>query len=152
MELFEKQTPPNNKKDVENSLAKRLESRASRRFLSRRDGQDIDPRMGLSFLGAIVWHVPVPTVLGALVGKWLDGKYPHGTVSWSLNLMLLGLALGMLSTWIWVRREGIERALRDQKEREASIEALREQAHKEVAEQAARVEDGNLGDGKGENK
>ena len=26
---------------------------------------------GLSFLGAIGWHVPVPTVLGAMAGKWL---------------------------------------------------------------------------------
>ena len=128
MELFEKDTPPNNKKEVDETLAKRLERRASRRLISQNEDQKVNVRLGLSFLGAIDWHVPVPTVLGALAGKWLDAKYPHETVSWSLNLMLLGLALGLLSTWIWVRREGIDYALREQKRRDENIEALRERS------------------------
>lgn len=143
MELFEKEAPANNRKEAEESLAERLEVRASRRLISRREEQRIDARQGLSFLGAIGWHLPVPTVAGALIGKWLDGKYPHETVSWSLNLMLLGLVLGMISTWVWVRREGIERAVREQNEREAAIESLRRQAHEAAAAETEKEEDEN---------
>lgn len=143
MELFEKDAPANNRKEAEDSLAKRLEARASRRLISSREEKTVNARLGLSFLGAIGWHVPVPTVLGALLGKWLDGKYPHETVSWSLNLMLLGLALGMVSTWVWVRREGIEHALREQKEREDGIEALRRQAREDSSVKAENKEGEN---------
>ena len=53
MELFEKDTPPNNKKEVDETLAKRLERRASRRLISQNEDQKVNARLGLSFLGAI---------------------------------------------------------------------------------------------------
>ena len=142
VELFEKDAARNDRKEVENSLARRLSARASRQLLSRNESKKVDARMGLSFLGAIGWHVPVPTVLGALLGQWLDEKYPHGSVSWALNLMLVGLAIGMFSTWVWVRREGIDHALKEQKERGEQIALMQEEAgvEPEEAGTAAEVE------------
>ena len=42
MELFEKDTPPNNKKEVDETLAKRLERRASRRLISQNEDQKVN--------------------------------------------------------------------------------------------------------------
>ena len=38
---------------------------------------------------------------------WLDSRYP-GARSWTLALLVAGLALGFLNAWHWVAREGRE--------------------------------------------
>ena len=59
---------------------------------------------GLSLAGAVGWMVSLPSVLGALLGRWLDGRAGAG-ISWTLTLLLLGLAAGCASAWRYVRRE-----------------------------------------------
>ncbi|MBL8252460.1 MAG: AtpZ/AtpI family protein [Candidatus Competibacter sp.] len=58
---------------------------------------------GLGLVGMIGWSVALPTVLGALLGVWLDRVYP-GRFSWTLSLLLAGLALGCIAAWQWVDR------------------------------------------------
>lgn len=60
---------------------------------------------GLGMMGTVGWSVAVPTLLGALLGRWLDARY-EGTVSWTLTLLLVGLVAGCLNAYHWVRREG----------------------------------------------
>lgn len=59
---------------------------------------------GLGMMGLIGWSVVVPTVLGALLGLWLDGNYP-GAHSWTLALLVGGLVLGCANAWHWVARQ-----------------------------------------------
>ena len=59
---------------------------------------------GLSMMGLVGWSVTVPTLLGAALGIWLDRRYA-GTLSWTLTLMVGGLALGCWNAWHWVARE-----------------------------------------------
>lgn len=59
----------------------------------------------LGMMGLVGWSVAVPTVLGVAFGVWLDKSYP-GQPSWTLTLLGLGLAAGVLSAWYWVRKEG----------------------------------------------
>ena len=59
---------------------------------------------GLGMMGLIGWSVVVPTLLGAALGVWLDQKYPGGR-SWTLALLVAGLALGCINAWLWVARE-----------------------------------------------
>lgn len=37
----------------------------------------------------------VPLVLGAYAGRWLDERAPGYSVRWTINLMLLGLGVGI---------------------------------------------------------
>ncbi len=59
---------------------------------------------GLGVSGLIGWSVVVPTLIGAMLGVWLDNHYPN-RFSWTLTLLLLGLVIGCLSAWRWVASE-----------------------------------------------
>jgi len=51
--------------------------------------------------GAYRWSVVVPTLLGAALGIWLDNRHP-GNHSWTLMLLVIGLAIGRLNAWALV--------------------------------------------------
>jgi ATP synthase protein I len=59
---------------------------------------------GLGMMGIVGWTIVVPTLLGTLLGIWLDGKYPE-TFSWTLTGLILGLLAGCLIAWRWVNKE-----------------------------------------------
>lgn len=59
---------------------------------------------GLSMFGMVGWSVAVPTLLGVLVGLWLDRRWP-GPVSWTITLLGVGVALGCVHAWYWVQQE-----------------------------------------------
>ncbi len=59
---------------------------------------------GLGLVGAVGWMVSAPTVLGALLGRWLDARFGSG-IYWTLTLLGAGLFLGCASAWRHVRRE-----------------------------------------------
>jgi ATP synthase protein I len=59
---------------------------------------------GLGMFGLVGWSVAVPTILGIALGLWLDAHFAD-TVSWTLTFLFLGIALGCLNAWYWVRKE-----------------------------------------------
>ena len=59
---------------------------------------------GLGMMGLIGWSVVVPTLGGAALGLWLDQRHP-GAHSWTLALLVAGLAIGCLNAWHWVANE-----------------------------------------------
>lgn len=67
---------------------------------------------GLGMMGLIGWSVVVPTLVGTAIGIWLDKAYP-GAHSWTLALLMAGLALGCVNAWRWVGKE--DRAMRDER-------------------------------------
>lgn len=139
-DLYEKDIGRNEDKNaLETSLATRLSSRATRQYVGRRENlkERVRGRSGMAYLGAAGWYIPVPTVLGALVGQWLDKNYPYKSVSWSLNLILLGLAVGMLNMWYWLKREGIDRADAEQKARNEALEEIRQELQAEETSETA---------------
>jgi ATP synthase protein I len=68
---------------------------------------------GLGMMGLIGWSVAIPTVLGAALGIWLDQQYP-GDRSWTLALLVAGLAIGCWNAWHWVSKE--DKAIHDEQE------------------------------------
>ncbi len=62
---------------------------------------------GLGMIGLVGWSVAAPTVLGAVLGLWLDKHYP-GTHSWTLALLAIGLGLGCFNAWRWIVKEDKE--------------------------------------------
>jgi ATP synthase protein I len=62
---------------------------------------------GLGMFGMVGWSVVAPTLLGALLGIWLDKTYPQ-SFSWTLTFLMLGLVLGGLVAAHWVTKEDKE--------------------------------------------
>lgn len=60
---------------------------------------------GLGMFGTVGWTIAIPTVLGTLLGRWLDNLH-HGPISWTLTGLLIGMASGCLVAWRWITREG----------------------------------------------
>ncbi len=59
---------------------------------------------GFSMFGLVGWSVMVPTVLGVLLGLWLDKHYPSNH-SWTLTFLIIGVIAGSLNAWYWVKKE-----------------------------------------------
>jgi ATP synthase protein I len=79
----------------------------------REVGKQIDRRkanrgrnvwQGLAQLGTVGWMIALPTVGGALLGRWIDTRYTTG-VFWTLSLLCAGLAIGCLAVWRTINRE-----------------------------------------------
>ncbi|MCG6939303.1 MAG: AtpZ/AtpI family protein [Gammaproteobacteria bacterium] len=60
---------------------------------------------GFGMFGLIGWSVAIPTVLGAVLGIWLDRHWPAERISWTLSLLFVGILLGCINAWRWVSRE-----------------------------------------------
>jgi len=59
---------------------------------------------GFGMFGLVGWAVAVPTILGVMLGLWLDRKWP-ASFSWTLTLLFVGVILGCFNAWFWVKRE-----------------------------------------------
>jgi len=68
---------------------------------------------GLGMMGLIGWSVVVPTLAGAALGIWLDARHP-GAHSWTLALLVAGLAIGCFNAWHWVAKE--DAAIREERQ------------------------------------
>jgi ATP synthase protein I len=77
--------------------------KAERRLRARRQ-RTRGVWFGLGMFGLVGWAVAIPTVLGIVLGLWLDGKFP-GRISWTVTLLFIGVILGCLNAWFWIRRE-----------------------------------------------
>lgn len=96
----------------ETTFAGQVGSKAARKLRARRHVTQ-GVWFGLGMMGLIGWSVAIPTLLGAALGLWLDRRYPGGR-SWTLALLVAGLAIGCVNAWHWVTRE--DRAMRDEQE------------------------------------
>jgi len=87
----------------ESNLAGQIGAQATRKLKAQSNSaQEI--WFGLGMIGLIGWSVVVPTLLGALLGIWLDKHHP-GKHAWTLALLVAGLAIGCLNAWHWIDKE-----------------------------------------------
>ncbi|SDU19115.1 ATP synthase protein I [Verrucomicrobium sp. GAS474] len=93
-------------------LVRQVEAKARRKAKGRRNPAP-GVWFGLGMMGLIGWSVVVPTLLGALLGLWLDGHHPASR-SWTLALLVAGLVIGCANAWHWVSKE--EKAMREEEE------------------------------------
>lgn len=78
-------------------------AKGERKRKAREEG-DRSIWFGLGTFGMVGWSVALPALAGVAIGIWLDhGR--EGPVSWTLTLMLAGLAIGCGNAWYWVNRE-----------------------------------------------
>lgn len=58
----------------------------------------------LSMIGALGWLIVVPTLLGVLLGRWLDEAFATG-ILFSAALIFLGVAMGSYLAWQRINKE-----------------------------------------------
>ena len=94
------------------ALSHEVGAKASRKLRARRNSAH-GVWFGLGMMGLVGWSVVVPTLLGAALGIWLDNRHP-GSHSWTLSLLVIGLVIGCVNAWYWVKKE--ENAMREEQE------------------------------------
>jgi ATP synthase protein I len=94
------------------AFSREVGAKAARKLKARRNPTP-GIWFGLGMMGLIGWSVVVPTLLGAALGLWLDQNYPGGR-SWTLALLVAGLAIGCFNAWRWVAKE--DQAMRKERE------------------------------------
>ena len=84
-------------------FANQIDTKEQRKIKARRERQR-SPWFWAGMFGLVGWSVAVPTALGVYLGIKLDKWYP-GQFSWPLTGVVVGMTLGCLNAWFWVKRE-----------------------------------------------
>ncbi len=77
-----------------------------------RQNRRLQRRRGPSLLGMLVTGgtvgllLTVPLIGGAYLGRWLDEQADGYSMRWTLNLLLLGLAVGIYNVYVFFRDHG----------------------------------------------
>jgi ATP synthase protein I len=82
-------------------------STKEKRKLSEKQKSKQGVWFGLGMFGLIGWSVVVPTILGTVLGIWLDKNFP-GKQSWTLTFLIIGLMVGCAGAWHWISKENKE--------------------------------------------
>ncbi len=91
------------KADEPKRAAKTIKSKAERKEKAQKKrGRGV--WFGFGMFGLIGWAVAVPTLIGVALGLWLD-RAAASEFSWTLALLLAGVAVGCLNAWWWVQKE-----------------------------------------------
>jgi ATP synthase protein I len=89
--------------DGKTAVGEEIGRKAARKLRAQRE-RHRSIWFGLGMLGVVGWAVVIPTLLGAALGRWLDAS-GRGRVSWTVTLLLVGLVIGCVNAWYWVKRE-----------------------------------------------
>jgi ATP synthase protein I len=106
------EAPKENVPNEETAFSGQVATQAARKLKARRNPTGV--WFGLGMMGLIGWSVAVPTLLGVALGYWLDKQVP-GKHSWTLALLVAGLAIGCLTASHWVAKE--YKTMRDDQEK-----------------------------------
>jgi ATP synthase protein I len=87
----------------QNGLYRSVEQRAERHARWEREGER-PLWQNLSMIGALGWLIVTPTLLGALVGRWLDALTGQD-VFWTGSLIFLGAVIGFYLAWQRIESE-----------------------------------------------
>ena len=80
-----------------------VEKKTSRKITARRQKYH-SVWFGLGMFGLVGWSIAVPALAGIALGLWMDRTWP-GHISWTLTLLFVGIVMGCLNAWRWVKRE-----------------------------------------------
>ena len=87
----------------ESSFSSRIQEQEARKVKAQSEDKE-SPWLGLGMFGMIGWSIVVPSLLGTLLGLWLDHHHPV-PFSWTLSLLVIGLVTGCVMAWYWVVTE-----------------------------------------------
>jgi ATP synthase protein I len=88
-------------------FARKVRAKEERKLKKRREGEH-SAWFGLGMFGLVGWSVAIPTVIGVAIGLWLDAKF-EGRRSWTLTFLFIGIVVGCVNAWYWIKRESSKR-------------------------------------------
>ena len=86
------------------SFPSKIERKQSRKEKSRSEKREKSLWFGLGMFGLVGWSVAIPTLVFLAIGIWIDTVFP-GRISWTLTFLFVGVVLGCLNAWFWVKKE-----------------------------------------------
>lgn len=90
-------------KEGHNKMQRAVRLREERRERWEREGER-SLWQNLSMIGALGWLIVVPTLIGVLIGRWLDHRFETG-IFFSGALIFLGITIGCYLAWQRVKKE-----------------------------------------------
>ncbi len=90
------------KSDPEREMQNKIKSDVKKKIKAKSEKDDI--MFGLGVFGIIGWAISIPTLLGILLGVYLDKNFPMD-FSWTLTLLFLGVVVGCLNAWHWIKEK-----------------------------------------------
>lgn len=97
-----KLTPGERRRQLAGLFTRRVSEKEMRKIKGRSQKDD-GLWFGLGVFGIVGWSVVIPTLIGTALGLWVDRAWPS-RFSWTLMLLILGLGLGCLNAWYWVKK------------------------------------------------
>lgn len=56
-----------------------------------------------AYVGVLGIMFVLPVIAGAYLGRWLDGLVAGYSIRWTISLIVLGVAVGALNVYLFVR-------------------------------------------------
>jgi len=84
-------------------LQKQVENQVKRIKKARREKISILAQT--VYLGTLGLVLVLPIVGGAYLGAWLDSLHTGYSMSWTLNLLLLGVAIGAFNVYLLIKEK-----------------------------------------------
>lgn len=87
----------------EKQFKEKVRKKSDRKIRARRDKKR-GVWYGIGMFGLVGWSVTIPALMFLALGIWIDANY-KGKYSWTLMLLVVGIAVGCLNAWYWVKTE-----------------------------------------------
>jgi len=91
------------RKSPEEKLMEKISSDAEKKIEARKKGKEI--MFGLGVFGIVGFSIAIPTLMGILLGTYLD-KRTDSSISYTITFLFLGLLVGCVNAWRWVKETG----------------------------------------------
>lgn len=56
-----------------------------------------------AYLGTLGLLIVVPVIVGAYLGRWLDGLGEGYSLRWTLSLIILGVGIGAMNVYLFIK-------------------------------------------------
>lgn len=87
-----------------NKFPEKIGKKANRKIKARSEKGEKSLWFGLGMFGLVGWAVSIPTLIFLAIGVWIDARF-ESQYSWTLMFLVIGIILGCLNAWFWVKRE-----------------------------------------------
>jgi len=56
-----------------------------------------------AYLGTLGLLLVIPVIVGAYLGRWLDGFVEGYSIRWTLSLIVIGVAVGAINVYLFIK-------------------------------------------------
>lgn len=94
---------PQNNEHSHEEFRENIRNKSERKIRARKE-RERGVWFGLGMFGLVGWSVAIPALLFLALGIWIDARF-KSDYSWTLMLLVIGIAIGCLNAWYWVKSE-----------------------------------------------